>query len=117
MDHDTLIDGHRHTDTDTLIDEHRYTDTLILAGAQEISGWGTGNQWLGHRKSVAGPPEISGCGTGNQWLGHRKSVAGAYIGNQWSVVLCPSIRVSVVLCPSIRVGAGGRQGRPRTLDL
>ena len=55
-----------------------------MAGAQEINGWGLGNQWLGLSKpmvvetgkSMVGAQETNGWGPGNQWLGPRKPMVG-----------------------------------------
>ena len=57
----------------------------INVGHLETYGWGTGDQWLGPRKSMVGvhsgkplvgAQETNGWDPGNQWRGPRQSLAG-----------------------------------------
>ena len=58
---------------------------LWLGGPQEINGW-AGPQEFQEIKGKAGPQEIIWLG-GNQWLGHRESMARpqAKNGGQWAM--------------------------------
>ena len=85
--------------------------------AREISGWGTGDQWLGHRKSMVGAQEISGWATGNQWLWHRKSVAGTQEISGWGIHRKSMVGGSVSLyqgvCGSVSLYQGWGRWTPR----